>query len=117
RLFDESRLAANPEISENNLVELREKEYSSWQQKYVEDTWKDNSYPKWLRTLVHGPMIQVTSLPIDDSIVQADSLNVETLTYLQGEVEDLDDPEVVAEIGSDVEDGNSDIELSSDESE
>ncbi|CAH2047351.1 unnamed protein product, partial [Thlaspi arvense] len=112
RLFDESRLAANPEISENNLVELREKEYSSWLQKY-----KDNSYPKWLRTLVHGPMIQVTSLPIDDSIVQADSLNVETLTYLQGEAEDLDDPEVVAEIGSDVEDGNSDIELSSDESE
>ncbi|CAH2065073.1 unnamed protein product [Thlaspi arvense] len=53
----------------------------------------------------------------DDSIVQDDSLNVETLTYLQGEAEDLDDPEVVAEIGSDVEDGNSDIELSSDESE
>lgn len=30
----------------------------------MEDTWKDNSYPKWLLTLVHGPMIQVICWPM-----------------------------------------------------
>lgn len=51
----------------------------------------------------------------DVSIVQADAVYVETLTH--GQAEDLDDPEVEAEKGSDAEYGNSDIELTSDESE
>lgn len=53
----------------------------------------------------------------DDSIVQAESLDVETLSYQHGQPEDLDDPVVEVEIGSDNEDGNSDIELTTDESE
>jgi len=53
----------------------------------------------------------------DDSIVEVDSLQIETLSYLDAQPEDLDDPVVEAEDGSDAEDGNSDIELTSDESE
>ena len=30
----------------------------------MEDTSKDNLYPKWLQTLVHGPMIKVISWPM-----------------------------------------------------
>ncbi|KAG7531488.1 hypothetical protein ISN44_Un30g000040 [Arabidopsis suecica] len=268
RLFDESLIAANPGISEKDLNELREKQYSSWLKKYVEDTWKDNSYPEWLLSIVHGPMVKVTCWPMyfcrgyifhtydhgknkknanygvcvkgttssssneeadfygilreiyelhypghvdlkvvvfkcdwydskvgrgirrnksgiidinakrhyeeydpfvlasqadqvcyvpyprmtqprkdqqweaaimiqprgkvlinknldftamqhdnDDSIVEVDSLQIETLSYLDAQPEDLDDPVVEAEDGSDAEDGNSDIELTSDESE
>jgi len=53
----------------------------------------------------------------DDSIIEVDSLQIETLSYLDAQPEDLDDPVVEAEDGSDAEDGNSDIELTSDESE
>jgi len=35
RLFDESLIAANPGISEKDLNELREKQYSSWLKKHV----------------------------------------------------------------------------------
>ena len=35
RLIDESLIAANPRISEKNLNELREKQYSSWLKKHV----------------------------------------------------------------------------------
>ncbi|XP_019085777.1 PREDICTED: uncharacterized protein LOC109130114 [Camelina sativa] len=64
RLFDESMIATNPGITENNLTELREKTYSSWLQKHVEDTLNNNSYPNWLLSLAHGPMVQVTSWPM-----------------------------------------------------
>lgn len=56
----------------------------------------------------------------DDSIVQVDSLHVETLSNLHGPPEDLDDPIVEAGIRSDNtddEDENSDIELTTDDSE
>lgn len=38
--------------------------YLDLKKKQVEDTWKDTSYPRWLMTLVHGPMIQVICWPM-----------------------------------------------------
>ncbi|CAA7027376.1 unnamed protein product [Microthlaspi erraticum] len=64
RLFDASLIAAHPGMRENELIELGEKTYASWLKKHVEDTWNDNAYPKWLMSLVHGPLVQVTSWPM-----------------------------------------------------
>lgn len=35
RLFDESMVVVNPDISEDNLTLLREKEFANWLQKHV----------------------------------------------------------------------------------
>lgn len=51
-----------------------------------------------------------------DPIIYADSLDVETLANINGQAEDLDDNEEEI-IGSDAEDGNSDIELTDEDYE
>ncbi|KAG2238554.1 hypothetical protein Bca52824_092219 [Brassica carinata] len=53
----------------------------------------------------------------DSPIINVDSVEVETLTNLHGQVEDLDDVNVNDESGSDDEDGNSDIEVTDEDSE
>ncbi|KAF3541597.1 hypothetical protein F2Q69_00021362 [Brassica cretica] len=53
----------------------------------------------------------------DSLVMNVDSVQVETLTNLHGQAEYLDDVSDNDESGSDDEDGNSDIEVSEEESE
>ncbi|XP_013594978.1 PREDICTED: uncharacterized protein LOC106303189 [Brassica oleracea var. oleracea] len=232
RLFDERMIADHPDISDNNLIKLKEKDFANWLLKHVEDNCADKSYPNWLQSLAHGPMGTVSSglsdepdfygiirdiielhyhgpvelkvvvffcdwydstsgrgirrnksgiidvnvtkrygkydpfilasqadqvcyVPYprvtrkreqqweaaiviqprgkvlvdgnldftamqsenDSPIINVDSVEVETLTNLHGQVEDLDDVNVNDESGSDDEDGNSDIEVTDEDSE
>ncbi|CAA7038842.1 unnamed protein product [Microthlaspi erraticum] len=141
RLFDEKMTVLHPGISENNLYVLKEKNFASWLQEHVENTY--NSHPKWLQTLAHGPMpkkkdqqwkativiqprgkillnqsLDFTAMQHEsiDPVIYADSLHTETLANINGHAEDLEDIE--EEIArSDAEDGNLDIEQEDEDSE
>ena len=70
------------------------------------------------RILVNGNLDFTTMQSENDSLVMnVDSVQVETLTNLHGQAEYLDDVSDNDESGSDDEDGNSDIEVSEEESE